>query len=576
MLMAEIWRNEMAAARSRAEAGLVDRFLTGDTALHDLLGDIGCVLYVHDVDEDMTILDAIGAIELVSGYELDDLLGTSMIDLVADEALSDPNKRNPDTTFEGDVQLRRPDGTTEWVLATSRIRATTEGNRVFGLAQGLGVLKQREAELERHLETDSLTGLLSRDALLGRVSRALDSTPESVVLGIIDLRGTTQVNGALGTNVGDELLRQIGQRLSGRQSELVHLARLGGDEFGLLILDVDGDEAVQALAEGLVRDIGARLEIGTAVLEPQSSIGLTRGAPGITTSELLRQADSATEEAKRSGMTQIMHTAITEKMSEDDLAAMQRLAQHLETELVMWFQPIVDLATSEVVGVEALARWDHPEKGVLPPFAFLDAVAKGGLSSRLDLFVIESSARISNATTANGDPLRISVNITAEGLRSPQLLPAIRRLRSNGSLAAGQLTIELSERDIDDDLKQLAWVLEELRALGVGLSLDDYGTGFSSLIRLRDLPFTQVKMDRSFVSRITNDHTDWSIVRSTVEMAALLDLEMVAEGIEDTETVESLSEMNCPRGQGYLFAKPAPFEELVQAGLVQRSGSDDR
>ncbi len=319
-----------------------------------------------------------------------------------------------------------------------------------------------------------------------------------------------------------------------------------------------------------------KIEIDGHVFEMRASVGLTRGTEGVTTTELLRQADVAMTEARHTESRCLMHTATTARVSQEELGIIHRLSRKLEDELVMWFQPIVDMNTGETVALEALARWDHPERGILPPGAFLDAVAVGGLSSRLDLWALASTARVSGATTASGEPIRLSVNVTADGLRSPQLMPAIRQLRTMGALAPDQLTIELSERDIDEDLKQLSPVLNELRRLGVGLSLDDYGTGFSSLIRLRDLPFTEVKMDRSFVSRITRDHTDWSIVRSTVEMSRLLELEIVAEGIEDVETAEALADMACGRGQGYLFARPAPLEDLVKQGCVRLPQWTDR
>ena len=347
-----------------------------------------------------------------------------------------------------------------------------------------------------------------------------------------------------------------------------------GNTSGLIGLWNSRSEAEELPAKtGLelssTHDVLQPVTVGPHVFEMRASVGLTRATEGVTTTELLRQADVAMTEARHSESGCLMHTATTAKVSQEELGIIHRLSQRLEDELVMWFQPIVNLDTGETIALEALARWNHPERGVLPPGAFLDAVAIGGLSSRLDKWALAATARVSAARTNSGEPIRLSVNVTAEGLRSPELMPSIRQLRTMGALAPDQLTIELSERDIDEDLKQLAPVLNELRRLGVGLSLDDYGTGFSSLIRLRDLPFTEVKMDRSFVSRITRDHTDWSIVRSTVEMSKLLDLEIVAEGIEDIETAEALADMACGRGQGYLFAKPAPFDQLVEEGYVQ-------
>ena len=568
--MAAIRRNEQERDATRPGDGLVDRYLAGDTALHDLLTEMGCVLYVHDVDEELTIIDAVGATEMVSGYPVDALPGMSMVSLIAEEdALDDPTRRTETDAFEGDVRVRRADGTFEWLMVSSSLRSTADGDRVFGLAQTLRVLKVRHAAQMRQLETDALTGLLSRDAFIRRLTQAMVSSPERVVLAIIDLNAFGQVIDTHGLQVGDELLRLIGGRLAEHGGADLHLSRLGADEFGVCLTSWRSDGEVLALMEQLLEDIRRPIEVGAHVFEMRASVGLTRSTEGVTTTELLRQADVAMTEARRSDVGCLMHTATTASMSEEELGIIHRLTQRLEAELVMWFQPLVNLDTGETVGLEALARWDHPERGILPPGAFLDCVTLGGLSSRLDLWALAATARVSGASTNSGDPIRLSVNVTAEGLRSPQLMPAIRQLRTMGALAPDQLTIELSERDIDDDLKQLAPTLNELRRLGVGLSLDDYGTGFSSLIRLRDLPFTEVKVDRSFVSRITCDHTDWSIVRSTVEMSKLLDLDIVAEGIEDIDTAEALADMACGLGQGYLFAKPAPIEQLAADGYIR-------
>ena len=538
---------------------------------------MGCVLYVHDVDEELTIIDAIGATEMVSGYPVQSLPGMSMVSLIAeDDALGDPTRRTESDDFEGDVRVRRADGTLEWLMVSSSLRSTPDGDRVFGLAQTLRVLKVRHAAQMRQFDTDALTGLLSRDAFMRRLTQAMVNSPERVVLAIIDLDAFVQVTETHGLQMGDELLRQIGGRLAAHADGDLHLSRLGADEFGVCLTSWRSDGEVLALMERLLEDIRRPIEIDEQTFEMRASVGLTRSTEGVTTTELLRQADVAMTEARRSDVGCLMHTATTASMSEEELGIIHRLTQRLEDELVMWFQPLVDMDTGETVGLEALARWDHPERGILPPGAFLDCVSLGGLSSRLDLWALAATARVSGASTNSGDPIRLSVNVTAEGLRSPQLMPAIRQLRTMGALAPDQLTIELSERDIDDDLKQLAPTLNELRRLGVGLSLDDYGTGFSSLIRLRDLPFTEVKVDRSFVSRITCDHTDWSIVRSTVEMSKLLDLEIVAEGIEDLDTAEALADMACGLGQGYLFAKPAPIEQLAADGYIRLPSWADR
>ncbi len=214
------------------------------------------------------------------------------------------------------------------------------------------------------------------------------------------------------------------------------------------------------------------------------------------------------------------------------------------------------------MAVEGLARWHHPEHGILLPSSFLPAIERGGLAARLDWLAFAKATEFAADAVAQVTPIEVAVNMTATGLRSDRLIPALEALRSAGH-PLEHLTIEISERDLHDDIHELTTKLSDLRDFDLGLALDDYGTGFSSLIRLRDVPFTQVKIDRSFITDLASDRTDQAIVRSTAYLASELALDVVAEGVEDHATAALLIELGCTRAQGFVFAHPRPAHEVL-------------
>lgn len=555
-----------------------------DDRLRQLLEDSGCLFFALDHAKPRTILALSGGVTQITGYEPNELIGKPVQDFLHTEDWVNNMIQHPGGALTGDVRAIRIDGSEVWIRVNGRVVETEMGSQMVGLGLVIDSLKRRESVLRKRIESDSLTGLMSREAFLDRLIRELDAhdhtfdpdhveDDQHVAIGIVDLDSFRQINETLGHPVGDEVLRLVGQRLASMDDERVVISRLGGDEFGVLILDVDDERELGRIANGLLEVIGAPTTLAGVELQSRASIGVSLADEGATSVEMLRQADIAMYQAKSTRNGIAFYSETTETMTTEQLTSAARLRRSMEDELVMWFQPIVDLWTGETVGVEGLARWDHPDRGILGPADFMAAIELGGLAERLDLWALESIAEMHGLVTRAGEPLQLSLNMTADGLRSARLVPRLRRLSETGGFDLRNLKIEVSERDVQEEILTLQPVLQQLRDLGVGISLDDFGTGFSSLTRLRELPFTEVKMDRTFVSRVTEDPANEAIVRSTVELSRALGLQVVAEGVEEEATSRAVAAMGCTMAQGYYFGRPMSVTDLVTARMILPAGA---
>lgn len=460
------------------------------------------------------------------------------------------------------VRYLHPDGEIRWLRVFAR-RADMHGRRVLaGVAIDVTALERSKQELRHRAEHDPLTGLRTRDVLLGALRAGLRSEPTRHAVAIVDFDDFKWINDTLGHPAGDELLRRIGADLGALENDELKVCRLGGDEFGLLVEADDPRAAAERAARTVLAVVGASRTIERVDIRLSASVGIAVGWAGATSRDLLRDADIAMYEAKRTRSDIVVFTQRPASLSSAQLTTVAHLTRTLEQEVQLWFQPIVELATGRIVSVEGLARWEHPEHGILLPSSFLPAIERGGLSARLDWHAFSKATQFAAAAVAQGTPVEVAVNMTATGLRSDRLVPTLEALHSAGH-PLEYLTVEISERDLYDDIHELRTKLSALRHFEVGLALDDYGTGFSSLIRLRDVPFTQVKIDRSFVCDLVSDRTDQAIVRSTALLASELSLDVVAEGVEDLTTAALLGELGCTMAQGFAFAHPRPAAEIL-------------
>ncbi|SOE02888.1 putative bifunctional diguanylate cyclase/phosphodiesterase [Blastococcus haudaquaticus] len=421
-------------------------------------------------------------------------------------------------------------------------------------------------EVSEQARTDELTGLANRRALLERTERVLASatarTPAALLL--LDLDGFKEVNDSLGHTAGDQLLRQIGPRLLPALRPGEVLARLGGDEFAVLLPEASLDEA-QDRAERLrmlvlqpfaVEDI--RLHVGV-------SIGVaTAPVPAATVQEMLRCADVAMYAAKAAREGVHVYVPDPHGGSGDRLRTMEELrtALQVDDQLVVHLQPQIDLADGRPVGVEALVRWAHPTRGLLYPGDLLPAAEQAGLLRPLTATVLEL-ALTAAARWWPTDAVPVSVNLAAANVTDLDLPSKVLAALRRHGLPPAALTLELVEDTLMADPERGRQVLAELRHLGVRTSIDDYGTGYSSLAYLRHLPADELKLDRSLTADVGSDSRAGAIVEHTAALAHALGLRLVAEGVEDDATGEALRRLGCDIAQGYAIARPMPVPEFL-------------
>jgi diguanylate cyclase (GGDEF)-like protein len=410
--------------------------------------------------------------------------------------------------------------------------------------------------------TDDLTGLANRRAFTAEVEGAVaDERPCALLM--IDLDQFKELNDTLGHHVGDELLRGVGPRLSATVRPGDVVARLGGDEFGVLLKDADADIAAE---------LAVRLRAALGRAHPLAGISLHVGASlGIAAfpehaqdaSTLLRHADVAMYEAKRGRTGHAVYASEGDHHSRDRLELAGEMRHALANdELTLNYQPVADLATGGVVGVEALVRWRHPERGLLAPGAFLPAIEHTELMRELSRRVLAMAICQAGAWFRLERPWRVAANLSATDLLDRSLVDDVAALLRRYGTPAGRLTLEVTESVLMTDPARAMEVLGELRGLGVHLALDDFGTGWSSLTHLQRMPVHEIKIDRSFVAAMATEANSAAIVSSTVDLAHALGLRVVAEGIEDEATWRRLRAVGCDAAQGYHLSRPLPAAEF--------------
>jgi diguanylate cyclase len=423
------------------------------------------------------------------------------------------------------------------------------------------------AVTRREALTDELTGLANRRALLRRIS-ALSAEGTPVALALLDVDKFKEVNDALGHAAGDDLLRLVARRLETALRSGDLLGRLGGDEFAVVApLDpgVPPEEAGSALARRLHEHLEAPFPLDGMFVHASASIGVTTSTDdGGRPTTLLRRADVAMYDAKRSGRGVALYDAALHAESSGHLALVEQLRTALTTDqLVLHHQPQLDIADGRVVGVECLVRWAHPGRGLLLPGEFLPLAEVHGLMGPLTERVLELSVAQAADWRGRGIDLRVSVNLSASNLLDTCLPARVRELLDRHAVPPSSVVLEVTESVLLTDPERSLAVLGDLADLGVTVSMDDFGTGYSSLAYLRDLPVTELKLDRSFTADLCTDTRTEAIIASTIDLAHRLGLGVVAEGVEDERTLHHLRTLGCDTSQGFLHspALPAPVLE---------------
>jgi diguanylate cyclase (GGDEF)-like protein len=415
-------------------------------------------------------------------------------------------------------------------------------------------------------EYDQLTGLPNRRVFSRRIGELTDAKGGSFgAVALIDLDRFKDVNDSLGHPNGDELLVRIGRRLTEAVRPGDTVARLGGDEFGIVLTRVVSEaEAITAL-ERLLRVIGEPLELAGLPITPEASVGFAVCPDdGDDADRLLQHADVAVHLAKVGRTGIVRYTPEQDDYDSDRLALVGELRHALASdELVLYYQPQLALGDDDVHAVEALIRWNHPRRGLLMPDAFLPVAEQTGLIDPLTDWVVEQALRQIVAWSEAGTDLSVAVNVSARNLPHPSFADRVLAALAIHDVPAASMTVEITETALLTDVTRARDNLVRLASAGVPVSVDDFGRGQTSLGYLSQLPLHELKIDRSFVTDLLADDAHAAIVRSVVDLSHNLGYVVVAEGVEDDETLERLREMGCDNVQGYCIARPMPAAAIL-------------
>jgi diguanylate cyclase (GGDEF)-like protein len=483
-----------------------------------------------------------------------------------------------------------PAGVFELYLPYAEVQAAIRADqkRAF-LVVGLGLLvlwlglfrtvATASRQLRRHAERtdyeaahDGLTGLPNRTLLLDSIEKALRESDDGGALLLLGIDRFREVNDTLGHTHGDALIVGVGRRLDEYAGDGDVVARLGGDEFAVLLRAVDGESGARAAAEQVREALRTPFEVAGLSLAIDVSLGLAllpaSGADSdsdvyVDAETVLRQADVAMSEAKHGHAGLAVYASEHDHHSTEQLQLLGELRVALDQrQLLLHYQPKLDLVTGEVRGVEALVRWQHPERGLVPPDSFIPTAERTGLINPLTDYVLDMALSKAAHWLEQGFAVPMAVNISARSLLDGGFPDRVLATLSARRIPPASLILEITETTIMEDPEHALAALQRLHDAGVYLSIDDFGTGYSSLAYLKRLPVDEIKIDRSFISSLTVDARDRLIVASTVSLGRALGLDVVAEGVEDEQTLAVLQTLGCDLAQGFLFGRPEPDPPL--------------
>ena len=453
-----------------------------------------------------------------------------------------------------EYRIVAPDQSTRWVRETVEAASLRTPLRRSGVVDITAERLAAEDE-RRRARVDPVTGQNNRVSHLQKSDLWASRGVGHLIL--LDLDNFKQVNDTLGHSIGDRVLHQVAQRVAQVDTDS-HLARLGGDEFACLV--TGNAEQASATAERLLASVQEPLSIGQMIVHSGASAGIAPFAPDVPADEVRRRAGLALREAKSQGGIAVSYNAELEQNSSRRNELITRLPTALASgEIVAHFQPQLSLSNKRICGFEALVRWEHPDFGLLPPVAFLDLVAVGGHHRTLLTTVLDHALGGLSRLLEREPNLTISVNLHSQNLREPDLVQRVLDCLRRYGLQPGHLILELIEEDVVSDDKTVIHNLVDFDLAGIALSIDDFGTGFSSLSYLDRLPVTEVKLDRSLVVASTTSDRASAVTGFVMALADRLGIRVVAEGIEDQATAGHLIGHGCELGQGYFFGRPAPL-----------------
>jgi diguanylate cyclase len=427
-------------------------------------------------------------------------------------------------------------------------------------------IKRRQEALEHQSLHDSLTSLPNRFMLNERLDYQIFSAQRNnspVSLLILDLNAFKDINDSLGHRIGDHLLILVSERLKLCIRDVDTLARLGGDEFAIILSETPRDKA-SYVAEKISRTLANPFNIDDHKVSIGVSIGIAAlPEDGTNSQQLLQQADIAMFTAKRDRLDFAYYNAEEDEYSLNRIALINDLRMALvEDRLELYFQPQIDIKTRNPVGAEALLRWNHPEYGFIRPDKIIELAEDSGIINQLTNWVTDNAMRQCRKWLDAGYPLSVSINLSVQNLSNTSLVEMVRQALALHNLTGKDVVLEITENGMMTNPGRSIEVLEELHQMGVGLSVDDFGTGFSSLTYLQRLPANEVKIDKSFVFDMNNSDNDTTIVESIIDLGHNLGLRIVAEGVEHDDIYKKLEDLKCDLIQGYMISKPLPVKEF--------------
>jgi diguanylate cyclase (GGDEF)-like protein/PAS domain S-box-containing protein len=562
--------------RKRAD----DAVRVAETRYRTLVEQLPLAVYIDRVDASSSNVYTSPQIEPMLGYSADEWVANPslFVELLHPddrERVLAAHERTHATgePLHAEYRLHTRDGRVVWVRDEAHIINDPHGGEPVLQGYLLDITGRREAEeqLRHQAFHDPLTGLANRALFTDRVEHALVVRSGDAAVLFLDLDDFKAVNDSFGHPAGDALLQEVAQRLRDALTPGDTIARLGGDEFAILVERGGGDASAVDVAERVVGAFQAPFDVQGREVFITASVGIGVGGAA---DELLRSADVAMYRAKSSGKAQ--YVVYAPRMDDHVVGRLELVADLrralIDDELVVHYQPTVELESGRIVGVEALVRWQHPTRGMLQPSDFIGVAEETGQIVEIGRWVLAEACRQTALWRAErAHDLSVSVNVSTRQIHRPSLVDDVREALTTSGLAPHALTLEITESALARRREEMTAILEDVTALGVLLALDDFGTGYSSLSLLRDLPVQTLKIDRSFVQTVDAGPGPRAFVQAIVDLAEALRLTAIAEGIERPIQVTALRRIGCSYGQGFHFAPPMAsqaLEHLLRAGRV--------